>query len=371
MVSLLPTPEPPDPVEGALGHFDHTNWVKASLKALDAGCARVANAVFSTTVVIDNAASEVADLVLKGNLARSLWGYNALGKARWRVILGDNAAEDGAEGGANFLVLGYTDDGSTAKTVLSGVRKTGLLTVFGSPTTGKGIATKEYVDAAVPVGTVIMWASSTLPADGNWVLCDGRSTASYPLLAPIVGSTVPDLRSRFVVGAGQGTGLTNYALKAAGGAESVALTEAQVPLKAHTHTIDHDHTVFDSGAGTSHSHTINHDHGQINTGDDTHQHTLSIREGTGTGDGYYLDTNPTDSGTQKTLAASSTSQDTHSHTVNLPLFTGSSGPESLHTHPVNVPAFAGTSGPASATAAATAHENRPPYFALSYIIKWR
>jgi microcystin-dependent protein len=40
MSSLLPTPEPADPVEGQSGHFEHTNWVKAALKALDRGLLR-------------------------------------------------------------------------------------------------------------------------------------------------------------------------------------------------------------------------------------------------------------------------------------------------------------------------------------------
>jgi microcystin-dependent protein len=40
MSSLLPTPEPADPVEGEPGHFEHTNWVKAALKALDRGLLR-------------------------------------------------------------------------------------------------------------------------------------------------------------------------------------------------------------------------------------------------------------------------------------------------------------------------------------------
>ena len=36
-MTLLPTPWPADPVEGELGHFDHTLWVKNSLIALDEG----------------------------------------------------------------------------------------------------------------------------------------------------------------------------------------------------------------------------------------------------------------------------------------------------------------------------------------------
>ena len=40
MPSLLPTPWPADPVEGEVGHFDHTLWVKACLIALDNGTLR-------------------------------------------------------------------------------------------------------------------------------------------------------------------------------------------------------------------------------------------------------------------------------------------------------------------------------------------
>lgn len=36
MTSILPTPEPPGPIPGQPGHFAHTDWVTASLKALDA-----------------------------------------------------------------------------------------------------------------------------------------------------------------------------------------------------------------------------------------------------------------------------------------------------------------------------------------------
>jgi prepilin-type N-terminal cleavage/methylation domain-containing protein len=64
--------------------------------------------------------------------------------------------------------------------------------------------------SVMPTGTVIAWPSSTLPA--GFLLCDGSvySTASYPNLSAILGSTyggngtttfaVPDLRGRFVLG---------------------------------------------------------------------------------------------------------------------------------------------------------------------------
>lgn len=64
-----------------------------------------------------------------------------------------------------------------------------------------------------PVGSIVMWSESTLPT--GWILCDGQSTTAYPLLQAVVGATVPDLRNRFIIGAGAG-----YALKSTGGASN-------------------------------------------------------------------------------------------------------------------------------------------------------
>ena len=91
----------------------------------------------------------------------------------------------------------------------------------------------------VPTGTIAMYGSSSAPT--GWLLCDGQSTSGYAALAAIVGSTVPDLRSRFVVGAGSG-----YSVGNTGGSSSVTLSTSQIP--AHNHGIsdpghDHDTTV--------------------------------------------------------------------------------------------------------------------------------
>lgn len=50
-----------------------------------------------------------------------------------------------------------------------------------------------------PIGTIIMWASSTNPQDGGvWLDCNGQSCAAYPKLVSVLGAnTVPNLQGLF------------------------------------------------------------------------------------------------------------------------------------------------------------------------------
>jgi hypothetical protein len=55
----------------------------------------------------------------------------------------------------------------------------------------------------VPVGGIIPWPVATNPPDpGAWLECNGQSTAGYPELAAVVGTTVPDYRGLFLRGYG-------------------------------------------------------------------------------------------------------------------------------------------------------------------------
>lgn len=97
----------------------------------------------------------------------------------------------------------------------------------------------------LPLGTLIPFAGkyADLP---TWALpCDGSQylRVDYPDLyatlesAFIVDSdnfTVPDTRSRSIVGSGQGASLSNRVVGGTGGAETHALTESE--NAAHTHT---------------------------------------------------------------------------------------------------------------------------------------
>jgi microcystin-dependent protein len=69
----------------------------------------------------------------------------------------------------------------------------------------------------IPPGVIVMWGGLVANIPTGWALCNGANGT-------------PDLRDRFIVGAG-----SKYAVGNKGGADSVTLTVNQIP--AHTHTI--------------------------------------------------------------------------------------------------------------------------------------
>ena len=92
----------------------------------------------------------------------------------------------------------------------------------------------------VPSGGIIIWSGAADAIPSGWLLCDGTSGT-------------PNLRNRFVVGAG-----STYAVAATGGAATVTLTSAQMPNHTHTlssgDTASHTHaitTVFNPGGGSA------------------------------------------------------------------------------------------------------------------------
>ncbi len=92
----------------------------------------------------------------------------------------------------------------------------GDLSVGGS-LTGFGVA---------PVGSIILWSGTTSDIPSGWVLCDGNNGQ------PVNGRNVPDLRDRFVVGAGSAM----YPVGATGGEAYHTLTESEMPSHNHSYT---------------------------------------------------------------------------------------------------------------------------------------
>lgn len=127
---------------------------------------------------------------------------------------------------------------------------------------GKGDKGEDGVEgsAALPAGTISLWASDVAPA--NWLICDGSavSRTDYPSLFEAIGIkygagdgvntfNLPNLKGRTPVG--KDSAQTEFdALAKIGGEKAHLLTAAESGLPAHNHDQDpHFHHVGASQAG--------------------------------------------------------------------------------------------------------------------------
>jgi microcystin-dependent protein len=150
----------------------------------------------------------------------------------------------------------------------------------------------------VPVGTIVMWSGTSTPA--GWAICDGSQGT-------------PDLRGRFVLASGTGSGLTTRTLGQTGGEQSHVLTAAELPSHSHTGS-------GSTSSGGGHAHTYYSGHGS-QSGIASGSHNA--------GEIGYTDTyNTTSSGGD------------HNHSVSLTVSSSGSG---------------------------SAHNIMPPYYVLAFI----
>jgi microcystin-dependent protein len=185
--------------------------------------------------------------------------------------------------------------------------------------TGPVTATQSTINSPFPVGGIIMWSGAVNAVPSGWSLCNGANGT-------------PDLRNRFIVGAG-----SDYAVGATGGANEVTLTTNQIP--GHTHSISASGTTDSQGF---HGHSIN-DPGHVHVYGPNEMLPNKVNSGQISSDGVnylggYANTNSATTGISINGAGA-------------------------HTHSVTV---SGTSG---SVGGGQAHENRPPYYALAYIMK--
>jgi microcystin-dependent protein len=92
----------------------------------------------------------------------------------------------------------------------------------------------KITNDGVPKGAIMMWSGWTAPT--GWNICDGNGGVA------VNGVTIPDLRGRFIVG-GTGTGTANttdnkYPVSATGGEETHRLSAAEMPYHRHALVAD-------------------------------------------------------------------------------------------------------------------------------------
>ena len=190
--------------------------------------------------------------------------------------------------------------------------------------------TADLIATILPSGLVMLWSGQIVDIPDGWALCDGSTYNKSDGSGTIIS---PDLRNRFIVGAGNEYNVDNL-----GGEKEHTLTISELPSHKHS-----DGTLYTSSSGY-HSHSAS----TSTTGDHTHtfshpKKTEILRIFADGNDWSILDFN------EQTGSSGS-----HSHSVTV----NSAG---SHTHSIM--------GETGAVGGNTAHENRPPYYALAYIIK--
>jgi hypothetical protein len=163
----------------------------------------------------------------------------------------------GTPSSANLLAAVTDETGTGALVFASSPTFTGapLAPTAAVTTDNTQIATTAFVRDIIPAGIISMWSGSIASIPSGWFLCDGANGT-------------PDLRNRFLVGAG-----STYAVAATGGT-------ADAIVVSHTHTATS--AVTDPG----HAHSLPNVQRDINSGqvgrNDANQSTHVTSTGTAT-----------------------------------------------------------------------------------------
>ena len=212
-------------------------------------------------------------------------------------------------------------------------------------TAGSGRISANYLDVpnVTPIGSVVMWCGTITNYPTGWAVCNGAELliATYTTLYNVLtnngttfpfgantngsggaGSTyfrMPNMVDKFVAGAGSA-----YSVGATGGLDSVVLITDEIP--------SHNHTLTDTG----------HTHGISDTGHFHYSNDAGIAGnyggyGSGSGGGG--------------LGPIGSRQLTDTRTTGIGVSSRTTG--------ITIDAFGG----------GLAHENRPPYFALIYLMR--
>ena len=219
----------------------------------------------------------------------------------------------------------------------------------------RATAADANISESIPVGTIVAYGGKIVPT--GWHPCDGTTHGSARLATVLTGAQAnptlsPNLIDRFIVATAP-TGSSNpgaYFVGSVGGVNNVTLTDLQSGLRAHDHygwtgdgNVDHTHHGWTGGMNAN----------------NPHQHTAAWGEGVGGDaghDGHFLDSVAESANSQKWWLSVSATDINHAHEFY------SEGISQNHSHAVGIASSAALNATAN-------HENRPPYYALIYIIR--
>jgi hypothetical protein len=215
--------------------------------------------------------------------------------------------------------------------------------------------TRVLVDAYdLKAGMIMYWNGTTLDIPACWRLCNGT-----------LGT--PDLRDRFMVGAG-----LTYVLGATGGSTTTSIAHAHSlsnhthDLASHVHTGDqHSHSHAHTGAAHTHAHThTGPNHSHTANGDGSGDNAVNLAFGGTDTTARHAHTHSTSSdgtgatGSDSTAASFSANTGTDAQNATFSTTTGTSSPNTS-----NGPSIDATSAATVTTAAIL-----PPYVGL-YLIQ--
>lgn len=273
--------------------FDFTSFLSMSSPTITGGT------INGATVGITAAAAAAFTTLSSSSLATFSSLTTAAATISGGTVNGTPIGGSSPSTGA-FTTLSTSGAATLASTVMNGQLGLGGANygTAGQVVVSQGAGSAPVWGSGFPSGGIILWSGSVASIPSGWLLCNGSSGT-------------PDLRDRFVVGAG-----STYAVADTGGSVSVTLSTSQIP--SHTHS-------FSATTNTTGAHTH------------TEQNYSSNGTGDGSGPGASCCGGSIENSGVQTLSAGD-----HSHTVS-----GTTGAE-------------GSGG---------SHENRPPYYALAYIMK--
>ena len=200
--------------------FEVTNWPPSGIY----GSVRLEINPTTSTQMVINFSAGGGELVTDGNdvipyysldvapLFYDIWSTNNGDTVNVKQIANATTGTSGTVVGAQKITQAVTDNTST------------------------NYATTEFVHNVLPKGTILMWSGSQASIPTGWGLCNGATQS---------GLSTPDLRDKFILGAGN-----NYAVAATGGSSDAVVV-------SHSHNItDPGHTHFtvnntDAGGGSS------------------------------------------------------------------------------------------------------------------------